>query len=208
MTLMDRDRCTLGCGMGARASRAAVVLGITLLLALAASTSAPASTKAIPPKQWTTNFCGSIGSWITQIRARTAIYNTSIAAWRKTGNGKISKIRGILVVYVGDTSKLTDTMISKVKDAGPPAVTNGAKTQAQVNAALGQVAAIFHKALTRAKALPKSNAILFARQAASLAATIDSGVAAIGPAFAAIGKSAAPALTRAGRTTRACQTLG
>ena len=194
--------------MGAWSSRAAVLLGIALLLALAASTSAPASTAAIPAKRWTANFCGSIGSWITQIRARTATYNTSITAWKKTGNGKISKIRGILVVYVGDTSTLTDTMISKVKDAGPPAVANGAKTQAQVNAALGQVSAIFHKALTQARALPKSNAILFAQKAEVLAATINSGVAAIGPAFAAIGKTAAPALTRAGRTTAACQNLG
>jgi hypothetical protein len=193
--------------MRAWRGKAVVVLSV-VLLALFAGSTAPASSDAIPAKQWAANFCDSVASWISLIQTRTAVYDKAIGAWKANGHGKIKKIRSVLIVYVNDTTKLTDTMISKVKAAGPPAVPNGAKTQAQVNSGLAQVGAVFHTALTQAKALPTSNAIRFAQKAQALAATISTGVQAIGPTFTAIGKTASPALTRAARATPACQKLG
>ena len=177
------------------------------LLAVPAS-SASASTAAIPPKQWATNFCGSIVAWVSVVEKRTSAYNTAIAKWKASPNKKISAIRGVVVAYVRDTTASTDQMVLQVKRAGPPAVTNGAKTQTQVNTALAQVSAVFHKALVQARALPKSNAILFISKTTALGQQIISGFSKIGAAFTAIGKTSSPALDTAARATPACKKLG
>ena len=107
-----------------------------------------------------------------------------------------------------DTTAQTDKMVAKVESAGPPAVTNGAKTQSQVNAALAQVSAIFHSALSQAAKLPTKNAGLFITRTVALGQQIGTGLGKVGDALAAIGKNASPALTAAGRTTPACKKLG
>jgi len=183
-----------------------VLIGVVLLALPAASASA--STTAIPPKQWAANFCGSIVTWITVVQKRTSDFNTAIATWKASPGKKISAIRGVVVTYVRDTTVSTDLMVSKVKRAGPPAVANGAKTQAQVNAALAQVSAVFHQALVKAKALPKSNATLFITKTAALSQQIGTGLGKIGDAFTAIGNTASPALDSAAHVTPACNKLG
>jgi hypothetical protein len=186
--------------------KAVVLIGVALLVLPAGSASA--STEAIPPKQWAANFCGSVGAWISVIQKRTSAYNKAIATWRASSNKKISTIRGVVVAYVRDTAASTDQMVSNVKRAGPPAVTNGAKTQTQVNAALAQVSAVFHRALAQARALPTSNPILFISKTTALGQQITSGLSKIGVAFTAIGRTSSPALDTAARTTAACNKLG
>ncbi len=186
--------------------RTVVLIGVTLL-ALGAGSSVRASTTAIPAQQWTANFCGSILTWVTFIDQRTDAYNKAIDNWKVNGHGKISKIRGVVIAYVRDTTVSTDQMVHKVKAAGPPAVTNGAKTQSQVNAALGQVGAVFHTALTQARKLPTTNPVLFLSRTQALTKQIGTGFGKVSGAFAAIGKSASPALKTAGRTSPACQAL-
>ena len=188
-----------------RTKLAVVLLGVALLVLPAGS--ATAST-AIPPKQWTANFCGSVVSWIAIINTRTAAYNKAIDTWKASRKRKISTIRGVVVAYVRDTTTSTDRMVSNVKRAGPPAVANGSKTQAQVNAALAQVSAVFHRALAQARSLPTSDAILFISKTTALGQQISSGLNKIGGAFTAIGKTSSPALDIAARATPACKKLG
>jgi hypothetical protein len=187
--------------------RTVVLIGVTLL-AFGAGSSVRASTTTIPAKQWTANFCGSILGWVSYINQRTGSYNKAIDNWKVNGHGKISKIRGVVIAYVRDTTASTDQMVQKVKAAGPPAVGNGAKTQSQVNTALARVAAIFHTALAQARQLPTANASLFLKRTLALSAQIKTGFNKVGAAFTAIGTNASPALTTAGRTTPACQKLG
>jgi hypothetical protein len=177
-------------------------------LALGSVSSVRAAPTAIPAKRWTANFCGSILIWVAYIDKRTASYNKAIADWKANGHGQVGKIRGVVIAYVRDTTVSTDQMVQKVKSAGPPAVTNGSKTQSQVNSALAQVGAIFHTALARARKLPTTNASLFLTETLALSRQIKTGFIKIGGAFTAIGKNASPALTAAGRATPACQKLG
>jgi len=186
--------------------KAVVLIGVALLALPAASV--PAATAAIPPKQWTANFCGSIVAWISTVQKRTSAYSAAIDKWKASPNKKVSAVRGLVIAYVRDTTASTDQMVTKVKRAGPPAVANGAKTQAQVNAALAQVSAVFHQALAQAKALPKTNPILFISKTTALGQQISSGLNKIGAAFTAIGKTSSPALESAARTTAACKKLG
>lgn len=190
--------------------RTVVVIGVALLALgmLGAAAAAPASTSAAPAKQWTANFCGSILNWVSYINQRTASYNKAVDTWKAKGHGKISKIRGVVIAYVGDTTTSTDQMVKKVRAFGAPAVGNGAKTQSQVNTALAQVDAIFHTALAQARDLPTSNAVLFLKKTLALSAQIKTGFNKVGGAFTAIGANASPALAAAGRSTPACQQLG
>ena len=77
-----------------------------------------------------------------------------------------------------------------------------------MNAALAQVSAVFHQALVKAQALPKSDPILFITKTAALSQQIVTGLGKIGAAFTAIGKTSSPALDSAARATPACQKLG
>ena len=178
-----------------------------MLLALGAGSSTRASTTATPANQWAANFCGSILTWATFIDRRTDSYNTAIEGWKANGHGNIGKIRGVVIAYIRDTSASTDHMVQKVKSAGAPAVTNGARTQSQINAALARVGAIFHTALARARKLPTTNPSLFLTKTQALDKQIRTGFSKVGDAFAAIGNSASPALKTAGRTSPACQEL-
>ena len=191
-----------------RAWRVKVVVLIGVVLLAIPPASASASAGAIPPREWAANFCGSVVAWVSVVQKRTSAYNKVIATWKASSNKKISTIRGVVVAYVRDTTASTDQMVLKVKRAGPPAVANGVKTQAQVNAALAQVSAVFHQALAKAGALPTSNPILFISKTTALSRQITSGLSKIGDAFTAIGKISSPALDSAARTTAACKRLG
>jgi hypothetical protein len=98
-------------------------------------------------------------------------------------------------------------MVARVKRAGAPAVPNGARTQALVTAALTRVGDIFHTALRKARALPRSNAFLFASRTTALSRQITAGFREVGEAFAAIDTTSAQSLARAARSTPACAKL-
>jgi hypothetical protein len=196
--------------MGRRACSVRV-LGVAAICVSAALAAAPAASSArstVPAKVWTKNFCSSIGSWVTVIQQRTAAYNKTLNAWKVNGHGDIARIRGFVVDYVSDATVSTDAMVRKVKSSGPPAVRNGALTHRQVGAALDQVSAVFHRALTSARALPRSDALLFIRKASALAKQITTGLDGVGSAFNAIGRTASPALETAAKSTAACQSIG
>ena len=87
------------------------------------------------------------------------------------------------VSFVGKAVQRSDTLLSKVKAVGPPAVKNGATLQGDLESAIKAVRKSFAMAVPRANALPTTSQPTFSRKVHDLSKDPGKKLAAMGQIF-------------------------
>ncbi len=159
----------------------AVLLCASTLAVAAVGCGGGGGTKSTGTKRntWAANVCGAMTEWGLGLQADSK----NLAK----GNPNLQTRKTRLVALLEKTVRRADTMIAKVKAAGPPAVKNGPKLQAELVIGLRRTRKSVHDAVPQAKALPTTNRNAFSKGVVVLGAGIDKELAAIGREFKRIG---------------------
>ena len=101
---------------------AAVAAGAAAVLVLGA---VPALAKTSPPEKWGATFCGSLTDWSDEVTDGAAEIQDSLQGTN------VTPVQGKAVItgYIGDIGDATNKFYTRVKKAGNPDATNGAKIQ-------------------------------------------------------------------------------
>lgn len=168
---------------------------------------AAGGTQSATPKKWMANFCGSVLTWEQTVKSDSKKLQTTIKALKKTGHADVGVAKGKLVGYLARIVGDTNTLIRKLKTVGAPSTKDGAKLQAAVVAAFGQVGEAFAAAKTAATKLPTRSRAAFAKGAVALGTTVQADVSRLGASFSAIGRYNTKELDAAAETIPACRKL-
>jgi hypothetical protein len=130
------------------------------------------------PEQYAADVCGAIGNWQKELQSGATSMQSKLGAASSPADVKTE-----LVAFMETAAKATDTMLAKVKDAGPPDVENGEALQADLEKGLTAAQTAFAAARDDAKALPTDNPATFQAQAQKLGSTLSEEGAKIGQTF-------------------------
>ncbi len=105
-------------------TRTAVVSGVVVAGLLLLGAGFP--TKGVPPKQWASDVCTAVTSWVNTATTGGADLKASLAGT----NPDLRVVRDVLVTYMGDTADATKQAIDDMHAAGSPATPKGTKAAA------------------------------------------------------------------------------
>jgi hypothetical protein len=160
-------------------TRGAIAL-LALLAALAAAGCGGGgdSASGADPDTYAHDVCGAIQTW--QQSLTTGANNMS----KDLGAGSTpAQVKGKLVDFMGAAVAATDKMVADVKAAGPPAVDDGEKLQADLEAGLQKADDAFKDAKASAEKLDTSSAASFQQGATDLQQTLQTQGTAIQTTF-------------------------
>jgi hypothetical protein len=157
----------------------APIAGLAVAAALAASACGGGSSAGgAPPKQYAADVCGAISGWQKELQTSASSMGSKLGA-----SSTPADVKAKLVEFMDTAVSATDTMVSKVKDAGPPAVDDGAKLQRELENALAKARTAFAQARDKAKSLPTDDQAAFQREATALGTTLNEQGSAISTTF-------------------------
>jgi hypothetical protein len=168
-----------------RILRILAVLVSALTLALAASGCGGKETtyEGTSPEDWAAQVCGALSDWARGLQADS---QTLTAQLRNSASIRSVKVK--FVAFLDRAGKSADTMAAKVKAAGAPAVKDGEKLQAELEAALDRAHASFDRAKSKARNLSDIDPQAFTTGVQSLGADVQQELTAIGREFEDIGE--------------------
>jgi hypothetical protein len=134
------------------------------------------------PEAWAANVCGGLSDWAQGLQAGSRQLSADL---RKAKS--IPEVKSKFVAFIENAQSSADTMIAKVKTAGPPAVKDGDKLQQDLEAGLQQARESFARAVLRAKALPTNNPRAFSDGVTQLGSDVEKELTAIGETFNNLG---------------------
>lgn len=152
------------------------------------------------PAAWAANVCGAFGEWAQGMQVDSQAL--------RNGKRDLKSNKGKFVVFLGKAVQRFDTMLSKVKAAGPPAVKNGDALQRDLEAVLKRARDSFANAVPKAEALPTTDQPTFSRKVHHLSKDVETKLAAMGQTFNQLGdKSEDKSLDEATSNDPACKKL-
>lgn len=160
-----------------------------LLIALCVSTLAIAasgcggggstSSSGAKPEVWAADVCGALSEWAQGMQTDG----------RAIGTGKkdLKSVKGKFVLFIQQSVRRSDAMLSKVKAVGAPAVKQGPALQSDLLAVLRRARDGFANALPQARALSTTDQRTFQRQVLELSKAVQKELTATGQTFDQIG---------------------
>jgi hypothetical protein len=152
----------------------------------------------VSASSYASSVCKAVGAWAKDIQARSGALD--VATLSSAAQGKAA-IQGFMTAAVSDTG----TVVTKLKAAGTPNVTNGSKIATALIASFSQIDTALGVAETQANNLPTTSPTAFKTAAQALATTVRNSLAGIGSGLAGL-KS--PDLAKAAKASPACTNLG
>jgi hypothetical protein len=153
------------------------------------------------PDAWAATVCGALGDWVQSLQTGSNELGT---AMRDTTDLKAVKAR--FVSFLEDAEKSSGEMVEKVKEAGPPDVSQGEAIQDELVEALTKVEQSFSNAVDRANELSTSSVQSFTAGVGNLSESVQNNLSATGREFNQLSdKYEAPELDEATDGEPACQ---
>jgi hypothetical protein len=167
-------------------------------LAVSACGSSSSSSSGVSAASYVKSVCTAVRSWATDIAARSNALN--VATIKNAPQGKTA-IEGFFDAAVTDTT----TVVTQLKSAGTPNVTNGKQISAALVSSFGQIESALTTGRSKAAALPTSSPTAFKSAGQSLASSVRSSLSNIGSSLNGL-KSAD--LQAAAKKEPACSSVG
>jgi hypothetical protein len=149
------------------------------------------------PSSYAKTVCTAVQSWVTDIEKRSS--NLGSATITSAADGKAA-----LVNFFGEAINDTSAVVTKLRAAGVPDVSNGSSISASLISAFIQVRTALSQGQTQAQALPTNDPAKFKSAADALGNTVQSSLTSIGKA---LGGLKSPELEKAAATVPACKSL-
>ena len=136
------------------------------------------SASATAPDVWAASVCGALGNWVKSLQAGSRDLGSAL---RDTKDLKTVKAR--FVAFLEDAEESSGEMVEKVKEAGPPDVSQGEAIQEDLVAALTKVQQSFSNAVDKANDLSTSSLQSFSNGVGKLSQSVQNNLAATGSEF-------------------------
>jgi hypothetical protein len=162
-----------------------VLLCASITLAVAAAgcgSSGGTSYSGTKPDAWAADVCGALSTWAHDLKS-----GSTALSFQVKGAKSVKVVKEKFISFLENAGTSTNTMITKVKAAGPPAVKDGQALQHDLESGLERARASFTKAIAKAKTLPSNNAQAFSRGVTSLGSDVEKELAATGNEFTKLG---------------------
>jgi hypothetical protein len=170
----------------------------SILITLAISACGGSSSSGVSAGSYVKSVCTAVRSWANDIAARSSALN--VASITNAAQGKTA-IQAFFTAAVADTN----TVVSKLKSAGMPNVTNGKQISGALVSSFGQIETALSSGKTQADALPTNDPQAFKTAGQTLANGVRASLANIGTSLNGL-KS--PELQAAAKKEPACSTVG
>jgi hypothetical protein len=190
----------VGCGGGQ--SKASVSTAVTSEPGVASTstvytTPAPDATNN---KKWVIGLCVAAQSWVDDI--------DQLSSKVDPAQKDMSSLKDVMVEFLGTVDKRTKTLKSDVDSLGNPDIPDGAKLQAGLSSALGNVVTLFDNALSDAKALNAKDSASLQKGFQLLSDTLGNANGEIGDAFSNLASNYdVTALTQISENVPECSSL-
>ena len=150
---------------------------------------------------WAASVCGALGTWVKSLQAGSQDLSAAL------GNTKdLKTVKARFVTFLENAEKTSGEMVEKVKDAGPPDVSQGEAIQDDLIAALTKVQQSFSNAVDKANQLSTSSLQSFSNGVGKLSQSVQNNLSATGTEFNALSERyQAPELDDATDGEPACQ---
>jgi len=152
----------------------------------------------VSARDYASSVCTATGTWVKNIQAESQQMASAITGSPANGKQEISK-------FLNQVIGQTDTLISKLKDAGTPDVTNGDRIATTFLNAFEQAKTGLESLRGDVSNLPTNDPAAFATAAKKLS---DKITQVFNRADTAMGGLKSPELEKAGNGVKACQSLG
>lgn len=142
--------------------------GMTALVAVLslAACGGSSSSPAVPVGTWVSNVCGALQSWYGVVTKQpTELSNPDLSRG-------LAPLKQALSGYLGNVVTASDAMVTRIRQAGDPAVDNGPALENDVVSDLQPVANGFRDAKVKADALPVADPVAFQKQAQEISASL------------------------------------
>jgi hypothetical protein len=184
-----------------------VAVTACLLLAFVLSGVAAGAKKDATPEKWVSVFCGSIVTFQETLTTTNTKLNKTFAQLKRTGKANAPTVKRKIVGGLTVMVRASGTMIAKIGDVGPPAISNGDKLQSAVLSGLGLVKSAFARALSSAKKLPTNDPKQFSKQGLAVAKALQASAGRIRSAFVPVQQYATKELNEAAAKDASCKKL-
>jgi hypothetical protein len=155
------------------------------------------------PDQYAATVCGALTAWQNELQEKAGAMGTAFS-----GASGPADVKTKLVEFMQAMSTSTNTMVSKVRAAGPPDVEDGAALHRDLVSGLEDAQKAFDDARESAEALPTDDPAAFQQQATQLGTTLSEQGTAIGSTFTGLStKYDSRELNEAFNSEPACQNL-
>ncbi len=171
---------------------------MVVTLAISACGSSSSSSSGASAASYVKSVCTAVRSWATDIASRSNALN--VATIKNAAQGKTA-IEGFFNAAVSDTT----AVVSQLKTAGTPNVTNGKQISTALVSSFGQIESALTTGKSQAAALPTSSPTAFKNAGQSLAGSVRSSLSNIGSSLNGL-KS--PELQAAAKKEPACSSVG
>lgn len=162
----------------------------------AGSSGAP---KGVAPDAYVAAACGAISEWEDSVQT----LSSGLTAQLQSASS-LDAAKQEFVSYVDQNVTAVDTMVSKVKAIGSPAVADGDHIQSEVVAALEKIEADFAEAKSKAEQLDTSSPTAFSNGVTDVTNTLDQELSNLGDP---LGDVSDKALDDAANANATCQKL-
>ncbi len=144
---------------------------------------AQAPAKKVPPKQWAHSLCTSLGDWETNIRDLTREFRASGGS----SNDPV-QVKNTLVAFLGNTVNETETLLTRLDEAGTPDFKGGSKVAGLFQNAMTDVRDLFATGQQDAANLDTTDLTQFKAAASSIGNNITQGGTKLSQTFRSAGR--------------------
>jgi hypothetical protein len=127
------------------------------------------------PDAWAADVCGAFGDWVLAMQVASQVL--------QNGRRDVRSKKVKFVDFLEKAVQRSDTMLSKVKATGPPAIKNGDALQRDLEAVVKGARDSFASTLPKAKALPTTNKSTYSRGVRDLSKDPGKKLATMGQTF-------------------------
>ena len=152
----------------------AVVLAV-LATGCSKGTTTAQAPKGVAAADYVSGVCGAISQWEDTVQTLASGLTTQLQT-----AASLDAAKAEFVSYVDQNVTAVDTMITKVKAVGDPAVADGAHIQSEVVAALQQVRTSFADAKTKAEQIDTSSPTAFSNGVTDVSNTLEQELSGLG----------------------------
>jgi hypothetical protein len=161
------------------------------------------SVSGTKPSAWAATVCGAVNDWTARLQAEGSRLSSGLD---KTTD--IEVVKTSLVAYLDSAARSAGTMVTRIDEAGAPAVKDGAAIQRDLVSGLKEAQASLTRALGRAKKLSTTDPQTFTIGVQALGADIQEELTAVSGKVNTVGdKYNDPTLSKATSEEPACSGL-
>ena len=188
-----------------RSLRALALLLCVSTLALAASGCGGdgKSYSGTEPSDWAATVCGAVGDWARGLQADSAQFGAGLG-----GTNDLKVVKRRFVAFLENAKRKTHIMVTKIREAGAPAVKDGATIQQELVSGLETGETSFTRAIARAKKLSTTDGQAFQSGVQDLGGDVQRELTEVGADFNTLGdKYEDSALNKATSEEPACKMI-